>query len=157
MNEAQEWSYPFFEEPFKAVQFQQGFSTFSLKRIFFLNSNLNPAGNDAEFTARIGGIPRPLVSWTHRGRPVVSNNKYQLLDDPNCGKVSLKIIDLGPGDEGQFCCTISNDYGSCTATLTVNPDVNRLRHRGLSPTCCRRTFQKRIKDHRQREVEDVTL
>jgi hypothetical protein len=53
--------------------------------------------------------------------------------------VSLTIRDIGPGDEGAYCCTIVNPYGHMTATLTVNPDLSR--PRCLSPGCCRATLQ----------------
>jgi hypothetical protein len=71
----------------------------------------------------------------------------------DAGKVSLKIKDIGPGDEGAYCCTISNPYGHMTATLSVSPDVNR-RHRGLSPGCCRATLQKRLRQ--QQRVQKLT-
>ena len=47
-------------------------------------------------------------------------------------RLKLWNLTLGPGDEGQYSCTVSNDYGSVTATLNVNPEVNALRHGGLS-------------------------
>ena len=48
--------------------------------------------------------------------------------------------------KGQYSCTVSNDYGSVTATLSVNPDVNALRHRGLNQGCCRKFLQKQHRE-----------
>ncbi len=77
--------------------------------------------------------PKPEVSWTHNGRSLNSTDKCQLDYDPTSGRVSLVIRDLGPGDEGQYCCTASNDYGSITATLSINPDINNVQlYRTLS-------------------------
>ena len=59
----------------------------------------------------------------------------------------------GPGDEGQYTCSVSNDYGSVTATLKVNPDVNALRHGGLSHGCCRASLQRKVKNN-QKGSED---
>ena len=62
--------------------------------------------------------------------------------------MNISTRDLGPGDEGAYCCILVNPYGETTATLSVNPDVNRLRHRGLSPGCCRATLEKRLRQQR---------
>ena len=60
----------------------------------------------------------------------------------------------GPGDEGQYTCSVSNDYGSVTATLKVNPDVNALRHGGLSHGFpCRASLQRKVKNN-QKGSED---
>lgn len=61
---------------------------------------------------------------------------------------------LGPGDEGQYSCTVSNDYGSVTATLNVNPDVNALRHGGLSHGCCRASLQRKMKHQNSDQNSD---
>ncbi len=95
-----------------------------------------------EYHCQIG--PR----WTRKGQPLISCEKYEVSSDRKSGKVTLKIRDLGPGDEGSYCCILTNPYGETTATLAVNPDVNRLRHRGLSPGCCRATLEKRIRQQR---------
>jgi hypothetical protein len=79
---------------------------------------------------------------------LVSSQKFETLHDKKSGRVTLKIRDLGPGDEGAYCCVLSNPYGQTTATLSVNPDINGLRHRGLSPGCCRATLEKRIRQQR---------
>ncbi len=100
-------------------------------------------GNDAVFVAFVTGKPVPEVSWSRKRKELPSSEKYQLEYDPTSGRISLLIRDLGPGDEGQYSCTASNDYGSVTATLSVNPDINNMKHRALSPGCCRASLQRR--------------
>ena len=78
---------------------------------------------------------------------MTSNDKVDVHYDQNSGEVSLKIKNIGPGDEGAYSCTISNPYGHTTATLSVNPDVGR-RRIGLSPGCCRATLQKKLQQQR---------
>ena len=125
------WAVPEFVEGFKALRLQQG--------------------NDAMFRGQVKGNPRPKVHWTRKGKNLPSSDKYELRHDPESGTVSLTIRNLGPGDEGQYCCTASNDYGSVSATLSVNAEVGRnsrangdVPHgkRCLSPGCSRATLQR---------------
>ena len=106
------WSTPEFVKNFEAARFQQT--------------------TDAHFRAVVTGKPIPEVSWTRKGQALPCSDKYEYHYEPSSGQITLQIRDLGPGDEGQYSCTVSNDYGSVTATLNVNPDVNALRHGGLS-------------------------
>jgi titin len=99
------WFVPNFSEGFKGTRLQQG--------------------HDAEFRAVASGKPKPKVSWIKNGETLTSTSeKYTLSYDPESGRVSLLIRNLGPGDEGTYACTVSNAYGSTTATLSVNPDGN---------------------------------
>ena len=98
------WFVPNFSEGFKGTKMQQGY--------------------DAEFRAVASGKPKPKVSWTKNGNVdlLSSPEKYILSYDQDSGRISLKIRNLGPGDEGTYSCTVSNPYGKTTATLSVNPD-----------------------------------
>lgn len=58
------------------------------------------------------------------GRPLPCSEKYILEFDAAAGQVSLTIRQIGPGDEGQYGCTVKNPYGETTATLNVNPDTS---------------------------------
>ena len=46
---------------------------------------------------------------------VTNGAKYAVSFDPSSGEVALLIREIGPGDEGVYCCTASNAYGSVTA------------------------------------------
>jgi len=128
------WSYPSFVKAFEASRFQQF--------------------DDAIFRAVVTGNPVPEVAWTKKGQPLPKSDKYEYQYDANSGQVVLVIRDLGPGDEGQYTCSVSNDYGSVTATLKVNPDVNALRHGGLSHGFpCRASLQRKVKNN-QKGSED---
>ena len=70
------------------------------------------------------GTPLPEVTWSKKGQNLPYSDKYQYTYDSQSGHITLLIKDIGPGDEGQYSCTASNDYGSVTATLNLNPDVN---------------------------------
>ena len=98
-----DWSVPEFVEAFKALRLQEG--------------------NDAMFKGRVGGKPNPVVSWTRKGKPLPSSEKYELDHDPESGSVSLIIRNLGPGDEGQYCCSAGNAYGSVSVTLNISPEI----------------------------------
>jgi len=99
-----ELSRPVFVKNFEATRFQQG--------------------NDAQFRAVVTGNPLPEVIWSKKGQNLPYSDKYQYTYDSQSGHITLLIKDIGPGDEGQYSCTASNDYGSVTATLNLNPDVN---------------------------------
>ena len=122
------WSTPEFVKNFEAARFQQT--------------------TDAHFRAVVTGKPIPEVSWTRKGQALPCSDKYEYHYEPASGQITLQIRDLGPGDEGQYSCTVSNDYGSVTATLNVNPDINAVQHRVLSnPGGYRASLQRKmIKD-----------
>ena len=44
---------------------------------------------------------------------------------------------------------MSNEYGSVTASLNINPDVNAMQHRGLKPGTCRATMERNKYKQRQ--------
>ena len=101
------------------------------------------------FKAKVDGDPQPKISWSKNKTPLPSSDKYQLYHEPSSGMVCLVIQNLGPGDEGAYCCTASNPYGSVSATLAVNPDPgagkdkNQSVVRGcMDPDCSRATLQR---------------
>lgn len=64
---------PVFEKIFKNARFAQG-------------------GN-ALFEGKLRGNPKPVVSWTRKGAPLLPSNKYQINYNENTGDVSaLKIF-----------------------------------------------------------------
>ena len=123
MGEDDSWFVPNFAEGFKGSRMQQGY--------------------DAEFRAVASGKPRPKVSWSHNGQPLSASEKFVMSYDPESGNISLLIRDLGPGDEGQYSCTVSNPYGGTTATLSVNPDAsNKVGLNCYNPNSSRGTLQR---------------
>ena len=53
-------------------------------------------------------------------------------------------------------CTVSNEYGSVTASLNINPDVNAMQHKGLKPGSCRATMERsKYKQRQQYQGHDL--
>lgn len=82
---------PVFEQIFKNARFAQG-------------------GN-AIFEGRVRGNPKPIVSWTHKGAPLLESWKIHMSYDEKTGAVTLQINQIGPGDEGEYTCSAKNQYG----------------------------------------------
>ena len=134
-NIQQTWSTPTFTKSFEPCRFQQT--------------------TDAHFRAVVTGKPVPEVSWSRKGKVLPCSEKYEYQYDPQSGQITLQIRDLGPGDEGQYSCTASNDYGSVTAHLNLNPDINNVKYRVLSNGTCRHSLQRKmIKEKGQMKAED---
>lgn len=82
---------PIFERIFKNARFAQG-------------------GN-AIFEGCVRGNPKPTVSWTHKGIPLLESRKIRMSYDEYTGIVTLQINQIGPGDEGEYTCSAKNQYG----------------------------------------------
>lgn len=129
-----EWAAPRFVQDFVSTRLQQG--------------------NDAHFKAVVSGAPPPEVAWTAKGRALAASGKFLTSYDPASGRIGLTIRDLGPGDEGDYTCKVRNDYGSISATLSVNPDLGGLgAPRCLSPRCARATLQRQKVRQQQQQQE----
>lgn len=79
-------------------------------------------GGVAAFEGRVVGKPQPTVSWTRKGAPLVSSNKYQLSYNERTGDVTLQINQIGPGDEGEYVCTATNQYGEAVCSVFIQPE-----------------------------------
>ena len=51
-----------------------------------------------------------------------ASNKYQMKYDEHTGKVSLLISIIGPGDEGEYTCRATNQYGEAVCTVYIQPE-----------------------------------
>lgn len=98
----QAMSPPVFEQIFKNARFAQG--------------------GDALFEGKLRGTPRPEVSWTRKGAPLVESNKYQMTYNPQTGYVSLLIRKIGPGDEGEYTCKAVNRVGEAICSVFIQPE-----------------------------------
>lgn len=38
------------------------------------------------------------------------------------GNVSLLILNIGPGDEGEYTCTARNQYGEAICSVFISPE-----------------------------------
>ncbi|XP_054275488.1 titin isoform X3 [Macrosteles quadrilineatus] len=93
---------PVFEQIFKNARFAQG-------------------GN-AHFQGKLRGNPKPQVSWTRKGAPLFESAKYKMQYEQQTGNVSLLIMNIGPGDEGEYTCTARNQYGEAICSVFISPE-----------------------------------
>ncbi|XP_068082222.1 titin [Anabrus simplex] len=87
----------------------------------FRNARFAQGGN-ALFEGKVRGNPKPVVSWTRKGAPLLESNKYRMSYDEQTGKVSLLINTIGPGDEGEYTCTARNQYGEAICSVYIQPE-----------------------------------
>ncbi|XP_034137006.1 titin-like isoform X2 [Drosophila guanche] len=93
---------PVFEQIFKNARFAQG-------------------GN-AMFEGRLRGNPKPFVTWTRKGAPLLESQKFRMSYNEATGDVSLLINQIGPGDEGEYTCTARNQYGEAICSVYIQPE-----------------------------------
>ncbi|XP_050422457.1 titin isoform X5 [Adelges cooleyi] len=93
---------PVFEQIFKNARFAQG--------------------GDAVFQGKVTGIPKPFVSWTRKGAPLLESSKYHMMYDQQTGNVVLTINHIGPGDEGEYTCSARNQYGEAICSVFIQPE-----------------------------------
>ncbi|CAH0765342.1 unnamed protein product [Bemisia tabaci] len=79
-------------------------------------------GGDALFEGKVSGVPKPVVSWTRKGVPLVDSHKYQMRYEQQTGNVSLLIRKVGPGDEGEYVCSARNQYGEAICAVFIQPE-----------------------------------
>ncbi|XP_037075448.1 titin-like [Pollicipes pollicipes] len=88
----------------------------------FQNARFAQGGN-ALFEGKVRGNPKPNISWTRQGRPIQASFKYQLKHNQLTGDVSLLINRIGPGDEGEYTCMATNQYGEAVCTVYIQPEA----------------------------------
>lgn len=87
----------------------------------FKNARFAQGGN-ALFEGRLRGNPKPIVSWTRKGAPLLGSDKFQMSYNENTGDVSLLINHIGPGDEGEYTCTARNQFGEAICSVYIQPE-----------------------------------
>lgn len=87
----------------------------------FRNARFAQGGN-ALFEGKVRGMPKPTVSWTRKGAPLVESNKYKMTYNELNGNVTLLINHIGPGDEGEYTCTAKNQYGEAICSVFIQPE-----------------------------------
>lgn len=90
---------PIFEQVFQNARFAQG--------------------GDALFQGRLGGNPKPRVSWTRKGAPLLESQKYRMTYNEATGDVSLLIRQISPEDIGEYTCFAVNDYGEAICSVFI--------------------------------------
>lgn len=102
-------------------QQQQGDISPPVFELIFKNARFAQGGN-ALFEGKLRGNPKPFVSWTRKGAPLLESNKFRMSYNENTGEVSLLINQIGPGDEGEYCCTARNQFGEAICSVYIQPE-----------------------------------
>lgn len=89
--------------------------------LIFKNARFAQGGN-ALFEGKLRGNPKPFVSWTRKGAPLLESSKFRMSYNENTGEVSLLINQIGPGDEGEYCCTARNQFGEAICSVYIQPE-----------------------------------
>lgn len=50
------------------------------------------------------------------------SDKYKMRYEDATGDVSLVIVQIGPGDEGEYTCTATNQYGEAICSIRIQPE-----------------------------------
>lgn len=83
------------------------------------------------FEGKLRGTPKPVVSWTRKGAPLLESNKYRMNYNENTGEVSLLINQIGPGDEGEYTCTAKNQFGEAICSVFIQPEGQPMPPQGV--------------------------
>ncbi|XP_043916497.1 obscurin-like protein 1 isoform X2 [Protopterus annectens] len=76
-----------------------------------------PSGTDAILKCEITGDPRPTVIWERGKEPIISTDRYQVLEDGSI--YSLLISHVTAEDSGQYTCKAKNSTGESYALATL--------------------------------------
>ncbi|EHH16061.1 hypothetical protein EGK_11296 [Macaca mulatta] len=84
-----------------------------------------PWGQSAKLTCEVRGNPPPSVLWLRNATPLISSQRLQL------SRRALRVLSMGPEDEGVYQCMAENEVGSAHAVVqlrTSRPSITaRLR------------------------------
>lgn len=108
------------QQPAQITQYGGDFSPPIFEQIF-KNTRFAQGGN-ALFEGKLRGSPKPTVSWTRQGAPLIESEKYSTTYNEITGEVSLLITRIGPGDEGEYTCTARNQYGEAICSVYIQPE-----------------------------------
>lgn len=87
----------------------------------FQNARFAQGGN-ASFDGRVTGKPQPTVVWTRKGVSLKNSSKHRINYNEQTGDITLTIHQIGPGDEGEYTCTASNDFGEAVCSVYIQPE-----------------------------------
>uniref|UniRef100_A0A8D0XH96 Brother of CDO n=1 Tax=Sus scrofa TaxID=9823 RepID=A0A8D0XH96_PIG len=79
-----------------------------------------PWGQSAKLTCEVRGNPPPSVLWLRNAVPLTSSQRLRL------SRRALRVVSVGPEDEGVYQCMAENEVGSAHAVVqlrTARPDT----------------------------------
>ena len=84
-----------------------------------------PWGQSAKLTCEVRGNPPPSVLWLRNAVPLTSSQRLRL------SRRALRVVSMGPEDEGVYQCMAENEVGSAHAVVqlkTARPGECNPRH-----------------------------
>ncbi|XP_051005935.1 brother of CDO [Acomys russatus] len=89
-----------------------------------------PWGQSAKLTCEVRGNPPPSVLWLRNAVPLTSSQRLRL------SRRALRVVSVGPEDEGVYQCMAENEVGSAHAVvrlITARPDTTLRPGRDTKP------------------------
>lgn len=78
-----------------------------------LSQQIIPWGQSAKFTCRVRGNPQPSVMWLRNAVPLLGSHRLRL------SRRALRLLSVGPEDEGIYQCMAENEVGSAQAMVQL--------------------------------------
>lgn len=72
-----------------------------------------PWGQSAKLTCEVRGNPPPSVLWLRNAVPLASSQRLRL------SHRALRVVSVGPEDEGVYQCMAENEVGSAHAVVQL--------------------------------------
>ncbi|XP_063577836.1 brother of CDO isoform X2 [Pongo abelii] len=72
-----------------------------------------PWGQSAKLTCEVRGNPPPSVLWLRNAVPLISSQRLRL------SRRALRVLSMGPEDEGVYQCMAENEVGSAHAVVQL--------------------------------------
>ena len=72
-----------------------------------------PWGQSAKLTCEVRGNPPPSVLWLRNAVPLTSSQRLRL------SRRALRVVSVGPEDEGVYQCMAENEVGSAHAVVQL--------------------------------------
>ncbi|XP_035170790.1 brother of CDO isoform X4 [Oxyura jamaicensis] len=102
-----------------------------------LSQQIIPWGQSAKFTCEVRGNPQPSVMWLRNAVPLSASHRLRL------SRRALRVVSVGPEDEGIYQCMAENEVGSAQAMVqlrtarpgaTLNPGRDARPGSAMPPT-----------------------
>ncbi|XP_071416840.1 brother of CDO isoform X2 [Pithys albifrons albifrons] len=78
-----------------------------------LSQQIIPWGQSAKFTCEVRGNPQPSVMWLRNAVPLSASHRLRL------SRRALRLVSVGPEDEGIYQCMAENEVGSAQAMVQL--------------------------------------